>query len=193
VTGLEPDPSSGPDPERLQLLRQSLDVLTLIVKGLVSDGSAGAGQAQVTNIVNQANGMGSYIASHSTSSITAHNEGQGTMSDTYIAYQAGAFGPNAQAHGSTFRQSIEESRIQIDIGQLDRELTILMATLKTQANTPQHFTALAEVSSAELAAKGGDGNKAMAHLRNAGKWVLDVAIELGCALVAEGIKTALGH
>jgi len=192
MTGLEPRPSNGPDPERLMLLRQSLDVLALIVKGVVCDDSAEARQAQVTNIVNQANGIGSYIASHMASSNTAHNEGDGTMSDTYIAYQAGAFGPNAQAHGSTFHQSVEESGVQVDIAQLECELTILMAALRAQANTPQHFTALAEVSSAELAAKDRDGNKAMAHLRNAGKWVLDVAVELGCALVAEGIKTALG-
>ena len=114
------------------------------------------------------------------------------MSDTYIAYQAGAFGSNAQAREINFQQAIAQNGAQVDVTQLERELTILMTELRTQANTPQHFTALAEVSSAELAVKGGDGNKATAHLRKAGKWVLDVATELGCGLVAETIKATLG-
>jgi hypothetical protein len=189
---LEPSATSGQDPEYIQLLRQVLDILALIVKGLVSDETAEPRQTQVTNIVNQATGIGSLIASHVTNSATANNEGDETMSDTYIAYQAGAFGPSPQVHGSTFHQTVEQPRLQVDIAQLERELTLLMTELRAQANTPQHFKALAEVSSAEEAVRDGNGNKAIAHVRKAGKWVLDVAVKLGCTLVAEGIKAALG-
>lgn len=192
MTGLEPQAPSGQDPERIKVLGQCLDVLALIVRGVLPDDTAGSGQAQVINITHQANGIGSYIASHAANSTTENNEGDRTVSDTYIAYQAGAFGPSAQAHKVSFQQEIAQNGTQVDITQLERELTILMTELRTQADTPQHFMALAEVSSAELAVKGGDSNKAMSHLREAGKWVLDVATELGCGLVIETIKATLG-
>lgn len=192
MTALEPQAASGQDPERIKVLGQCLDVLALIVRGVVSDDTAGSEQVQVINIVHQANGIGSYIASHTKNSTTENSEGEKTVSDTYIAYQAGAFGPSAQAHEVKFQQAIVQNGAQVDITQLERELTILMTELRTQANTPQHFTALAEVASAELAVKGGDGNKAMSHLRKAGKWVLDVATELSCGLVVETIKATLG-
>ena len=45
---------------------------------------------------------------------------------------------------------------------------------------------------AEVAAKNGDGPKALEHLQNAGQWALDVALKIGVPVAIAALKTALG-
>jgi hypothetical protein len=178
----EPGAADAPgNPDRLRLLGQALEVLAQIVECAALEERTMPRRAQIT-----------YIMNHTEGSISFRNEGDKEVNETYVSYQTAAFGPKAEAHGNTFHQSINQPNATVDIPQLEQELAILMEALRTQADTPQHFTALAEVSSAEIATKGGDANKAMNHLRNAGQWAFRVAIELGCVLVAEIIKPALG-
>jgi hypothetical protein len=114
------------------------------------------------------------------------------MGDKYVAGQAGAMGPNAHAHDITFNQMWNQLGGGIDLSELASELETLRATLKDQATAPDHDLAVGEVAAAEIAAKGGDGPKALEHLKKAGGWALGVATAIGTTVAAAAIKVALG-
>ena len=57
---------------------------------------------------------------------------------------------------------------------------------------PEHDAAVGEIASAQVAAKAGDGPKAMSHLAKAGKWALDVAKKIGTGLAVAALKASLG-
>jgi hypothetical protein len=49
-----------------------------------------------------------------------------------------------------------------------------------------------EIGKAEQAAKVGDGERALGHLRSVGKWAIDVATKIGTTLAVEVIKESMG-
>jgi hypothetical protein len=155
-------------------------------------GEDNAEQVQIVNITNRLLGLGSSATSYIEGPNILRNEGDITMGDIYTAGQAAAFGPHAQAHDVTFNQVWNQMGATIDLPQLENELGVLRQALKEQASEPEHDIAIAEVASAEIAAKNGDGSKVIEHLRKAGKWVHDIAIAIGCELAASVIVKALG-
>ena len=114
------------------------------------------------------------------------------MSDSYYVGQAATVGAHATAHDITFSQVLNQGCASIDLPQLEDELVVLRQELKKQANALEHDIAIAEVANAEIAAKSGDRDKAIDHLRKAGKWVLEVAASIGCEVAASAIRVALG-
>lgn len=115
-----------------------------------------------------------------------------TMGDQYKVGQAGAVGPNSNAHDMTFQQVWNEAAPGVDLGALAEELARLRPALKSAANTAEEDVAVGEVALAEVAAKQKDGPKALVHLRNAGRWALEVAEKVGVGVATAAIKTALG-
>lgn len=116
-----------------------------------------------------------------------------TMGDKYITSgQVGAVGPGAHAHELHFAQIWNQSAAEIDIVALHEQLSRLRETLRAEAQTPEQDVAVAAVANAELAAKSGDGPKAMEWLSKAGKWTFDVATKIGVGVAAAALKAALG-
>jgi uncharacterized protein YjbI with pentapeptide repeats len=111
------------------------------------------------------------------------------MRDQYNnAGQAGAMGPDAHVHDVTFTQN----QLQVDLTKLAPELAQLLQAMKTEADTPDQYIALAEVAKAEQAAKAGDSHKVAGYLKAAGQWALDTAVKIGAPVAAEALKKVVG-
>lgn len=111
-----------------------------------------------------------------------------TVHNQYIVNQAGAVGPNAHVHDMTFNQL----QTGLNLTQLAAELSTLRTALKGRASEPEHDMAVGVIAEAEVAAKQGNGQKALAGLKKAGKWTWEVATDIGTTLVAEVIKKQMG-
>jgi hypothetical protein len=109
----------------------------------------------------------------------------------YNINQAGAVGPNSNASNNTFNQQNVSLPSNFNYEELLEELAILKKTLIANANTPEHFLSIAELTNAEEASKSKNGNKVIQHLTSAGKWVFDFATKVGVSLVGEIIKTQM--
>ena len=84
---------------------------------------------------------------------------------------------------------------QIDLGSLAEELARLRAELKSRAansSDASQDTAIGQVALAETAARSGDRRGALAALKSAGTWVLNVAKDIGVELAAKTISGAIG-
>jgi uncharacterized protein YjbI with pentapeptide repeats len=116
-------------------------------------------------------------------------EGTAMSRDTYnISGQAGAVGPNANAHDMIFHQ-IQNS---LDLTKLAEELGQLRSAMKQEPEgTREQDKAIAAVAEAEEAAIKGDGRTALRHLKTAGKWALRVAEKISVSVAAEAIKVAI--
>ena len=64
--------------------------------------------------------------------------------------------------------------------------------MRQQATGAAHDVAIGEVAAAQTAAAEGNGAKALEHLRNAGRWALDVSTKVGIGVATAALKTALG-
>jgi hypothetical protein len=107
--------------------------------------------------------------------------------------QVGAVGPGAHAHDMNFHQVWNRSSDQIgDLAKLADELEQLRVALRQRAQTAEEDGAVYAVAQAEVAAKKGEGPKALEHLNMAGKWALDVAKSIGVTIAAAAIRAALG-
>ncbi|MBL0237548.1 MAG: hypothetical protein IPQ02_13290 [Saprospiraceae bacterium] len=111
--------------------------------------------------------------------------------DNYHVNQAGAVGPNANASNNTFNQQINQLPDKFNYEKLSEQLVTLKDELVKQAKLPEHYQAIGEIASAEIASKEKDGNKVVKHLLSAGKWVLDFAKQVGTDVVADVIKGQL--
>jgi len=100
----------------------------------------------------------------------------------------GFIGSNNTVSGNTFNQANYSVPENLDYEQLQIELTKLKEELQKSANTPEDFSSLSQVASAEAASKEKDGNTVVKHLKSAGKWVLDTATKIGVNLVTDLIK-----
>ena len=106
--------------------------------------------------------------------------------------QIGAIGPGAHAHDINFNQQWNELGSEINLRELEPELAQVREAMKNEATENEHYQALAEVSSAEEAARSDDGPKVLEHLRSAGTWALDAATKTGSKLAVEAIKHSMG-
>ena len=114
------------------------------------------------------------------------------MGDQYKVGQAGAVGPNAHAHDMTFQQVWNEAAGKIDLDALAGDLARLRSALKAEAKSPEEDAAVGSIALAEVAAKEKDGPKALAHLKAAGHWALEIAEKIGVAVAAGAIKAGMG-
>jgi len=114
------------------------------------------------------------------------------MGDQYKAGQVGAMGPNASATGNTFKQIWQENEGSLDLNSLASELETLRKAMRLEATYTQHDVAIGEVAAAQTAASLGNGPKTIEHLRNAGKWTLDIASKIGTGVATAALKSGLG-
>jgi hypothetical protein len=113
------------------------------------------------------------------------------MGDQYKIGQAGAVGPGAHAHDISFNQIWQESGADQNLPAISEQLGALRNALLKEANSPEHYTSIGNVASAETEAKRGNGPKMLEYLSKAGKWALDVASEIGVAVAEAAIKQAM--
>ena len=112
-------------------------------------------------------------------------------------YNVHVSGPNARVN----IQSTDNSTNSViykaeDMGKLADEFSQLRHALLPRANDAEHYAALGAVASAEIAAKDSKSSmigQALSGLGTGGKWVFDVATEIGVHLAAAALKPYLGQ
>ncbi len=115
------------------------------------------------------------------------------MGDKYdVRGQAGAVGRGAHAHDITFEQTWARIENQVPLDRLEEELELLRAELRARAERPDQVIDAARVAEAEIAAREKDGPRALSRLKDAGRWALDVAQEIGASVAVAALKAALG-
>jgi len=80
----------------------------------------------------------------------------------------------------------------INLAVLAEELSLLRKALRTEATSTEHDVAIGAVASAEQAALHGDHKGVLLHLKNTGKWCLEIASKIGVNIATEAIKSAIG-
>jgi hypothetical protein len=120
--------------------------------------------------------------------VITNNFREVVMGDKYeiSRSQVGAIGRDAHAEGITFVHN------EIDVQALAEELDRLRLALKERGTEPEHDQAAGEVAAAQIAAKDGDTDGALRHLKQAGQWALTVATEIGVPVATSALKSALG-
>ena len=103
--------------------------------------------------------------------------------------QQGAVGDGASVSDLTQNQFVQQP---VDVEALAEELGRVAQAARLRATDHEQRIATAHLESAEEEAKKGDGPKALEYLKSAGKWVLEVAEEVGAKVTAEVIKSQLG-
>jgi len=79
----------------------------------------------------------------------------------------------------------------LDLPKLAEELQQLRKALRQEATEVGHDAAVVAVGEAEQAAREGNAQGALDHLKKAGKWAFDVATKVGISIASDAIKTAL--
>jgi hypothetical protein len=125
---------------------------------------------------------------------TIHNHiyyGAYEMSTYTSSGQVGAMGDQARSDNNTFIQ--EAPARAIDLHELANELARVRAEMKVRAdNNIEHDKAIGKIASAEEAAKNNDKTGALAALKGAGTWALEVAKSVAAAVVKDAIEGKLG-
>jgi hypothetical protein len=121
-------------------------------------------------------------------------EGQGAPGTA--GYNIHVSGENARVNiNSTDNSTNNVLKQSANLGAVADELKKLREALLPKATDAEHYTAIGAISSAETAARAGEGAKAegaLSALGSAGKWVFGVAQQIGVATVAAIIKAHLG-
>jgi hypothetical protein len=114
------------------------------------------------------------------------------MGNTFINNgQAGAMGDNAKAEGNTFQQLALHSA-DLDLPKLAEELGRLLVAMKAEAQSVEHYQALASVATAAECAKQQEVPRLLEHLQAGGRWALDLATKIGTPVAIEALKRAMG-
>jgi hypothetical protein len=108
-----------------------------------------------------------------------------------VSGQIGAIGANAKVDGSTFAQTWTQAAAGIEFPALATELALLRAELRKLATDVEHDQVVANIGSAEVAAKKNDGENTFKHLKAAGKWALDTATKIGTQVAVKAIEGAI--
>jgi hypothetical protein len=120
------------------------------------------------------------------------NYGEMTMRDKFVTGTANAVGPNATVNAEVVQQIVSHPAEALDVHALAEELGRLRAAMKREATAPEQDVAVAEVARAEIAAKEGNTQQALQHLKAAGTWAFDVATKIGVGVATAAIKSAAG-
>jgi hypothetical protein len=104
-------------------------------------------------------------------------------------------GSHASARDISTEGSVRQQTANFaDLKAVADELAVLRKALRKE-NSDDDVERDAEIGAialAEQAARGGDHNKMVAHLRPAGKWALEIASRIGVSLASSAIKSAMG-
>lgn len=117
---------------------------------------------------------------------------EGDMSNkTEIGTNYGIAG-QVRATNINFSQTWNELAKAVDVTSVVPELSRVVEVARQRASTPEQFDELSAVSKA--ISEGNKGNNAglIERLTKAGKWILDIAKEIGVNVAAEAIKKAIG-
>lgn len=121
------------------------------------------------------------------------NGGDNIMNDKYeIAGQVGAVGANAHAHDMTFNQLWSDQSKKLELPILAEELARIRGSLRQDPASAEGDIAIGAVANAEIAAKEGNGPKALAYLKAAGMTALSCAKKIGTDVAVAAIKSAMG-
>lgn len=115
-----------------------------------------------------------------------HEKGVTYMGDVY---------QNIKNSTITSRSVVEiwnQAAKDIDLNELAKDLSRLRSEMRKKASTSEQDMATGKVATAEQCATTGDGAGALQHLKDAGKWALEVATEIGTKLASEALKKAIG-
>lgn len=113
------------------------------------------------------------------------------MGDQYKNNVAGMIGRNAKAEHTKI-QVWNNAEAGVDQQTLIASLAALRPQLRAQPDSGDHDEEIGHVAAAEKAAKAGDTEGALKHLKEAGKWVLDTAAKIGESVAVKVIASALG-
>ena len=174
------------EPTELTILLRIVEVLERRMQREPQSGPENATAGYTPNVVNN------FIAS--SPNIAFAQSGKAViMGDKYTTGQAGAVGPHSSAHDISFNQVWNQVESTIDLPALADELEQVRIEMRRVAGgEPEQDLSVAEIAQAEISAKSGNGPSVMEHLRNAGKWALDVAKSVGAEVVVAAIKSATG-
>jgi len=111
------------------------------------------------------------------------------MGDTYnLEIKApSAVGRNAKMELIQNQQVIES----LDSSDLFEQLKKLRLAMKQDAIEPDHDIAISSVALAEIAAREGKKTEAIKHLKDAGKWALQVATKISSDIAVSALKAAM--
>lgn len=104
-----------------------------------------------------------------------------------ITGQAAAVGSHARSETGIFIHSSPRGLTDVDLRQLAMQLEMVRAAMKRQPGlslTAEQDDEIGHVAGAQIAAQEGDREGVMAHLKQAGRWTLNVAKETGAEIVA---------
>ena len=99
--------------------------------------------------------------------------------------QVGAIGANAISTNNTFTQDNYSIYNTINIEELQAQLAFLRENLLSKAKLPEDYIAIGRIAEAQIALKENDNNKAIRYLKESGKWVFEIAKEIGVGVVVE--------
>ena len=112
---------------------------------------------------------------------------------TYEVGQAGSVGPNSVSIGHVFNQVWDKHKSELDLATLSAEIAELRIEVRRRATgAADEDVALGALANAEIAAKDGDGPGTLEHLRRAGKWIIDVARDIGVSVAVKALESAIG-
>ncbi len=176
--------SNGDIEKSLEIVDRQIE---LYEEDFVSIDSEGKAEKYADQLI----GMAS-IAGHYSQDIRTHIIQEITMGDRYEAGQVGAQGPYAHAHDITFNQIWHQTKGNIDLSILAKELSMLRGEMQKLAKDAKDYTEIGAIANAEIEAQNGNGPKALSALAKAGKWSLDIAEKIGIGVAIAAIKTVLG-
>jgi hypothetical protein len=101
------------------------------------------------------------------------------------------FGGDIQSVNMSFTNTWNMMKDSIDTDFLKKELQMLLEELPKRAKEDSHYEKLAEVSQALYELNKANGPGMLRHLKKAGKWVLDVALETGKDIAAKVISEVI--
>jgi hypothetical protein len=121
----------------------------------------------------------------------SEHQGDTHMGDVYKDFTAAAVGPHSTAHHTTI-SVWKQAEQDLDLNALTTSLAALRPKLRAEDPNDEHEDERLQISAAEKAAKQGDKKKVLEHLKEAGKWVFEVATKIGEEVAAKAITTAMG-
>jgi hypothetical protein len=108
-----------------------------------------------------------------------------------VSGQVGAIGVHSSNTGNTFNQQREHVCSDIDFATLAKELNTLRTELRKMATETAHDQAVVSVGQAVVAAGKKDGAAVLQHLKDAGKWSLEIASKIGTNVAIKAIESAI--
>lgn len=114
-----------------------------------------------------------------------------TQQSVNIGSMSGGIIANEVKGGIVQQNSTQQHLEKIDFEQIALELNQLRKAMREFDTEAEHVIPTAEIQKAEQAAQKKDGEALKAHLKEAGKWALDIATKIGISLVSEMLKSAI--